>query len=132
MKYGPEITEEVARYLKNGNNRTDSVTLSGISYETFTVWMGTKPEFSEAIKRAEAECKARNITIIQKAAIKTWQAAAWYLERRFQDEYAIRQKLELNDERGNRPTADVLISTIRDLRGKITDLRKGAEVPTNK
>lgn len=98
MKYGPEKTAEIAGLLKNGNNRTDSCLLADISYETFTVWM-EKPEFSEAIKKAEATCKARNIQIIQKAAITTWQAAAWWLERKYWQEFAQRHE-EIGDKEG--------------------------------
>jgi hypothetical protein len=93
VKYGKERTEEIAQLLKNGSSRTDACTLAGISYETFTQWM-KKPEFSEAIKKAEAICKNRNITIIQKAAITTWTAAAWWLERKHPEEFAVRQRLE--------------------------------------
>jgi len=100
MKYGKDITKEIAAYLENGVNRTDAVVLSGISYETFTVWMKTHPEFSEAIKKAETKCKHRNISIIQKAARKTWQAAAWYLERKYHEEFALKQRHELTGRDG--------------------------------
>lgn len=92
MKYGPEITLEISNYLQNGNNRTDSCILAGISYETFTVWMKDKPEFSESVKKAEAHCKARNIAIVQKAALTTWQAACWWLERKHPDEFALKMR----------------------------------------
>ena len=89
MKYTPEITAAICKNLNNGNNRTDTCVLVGICYDTFIEWQ-KKPEFTEAIKKAEAECKSRNIQIIQKAAITTWQAAAWWLERKYKDEYALK------------------------------------------
>ena len=52
-----------------------------------------KSEFCEAIKKAETECKARNINVVQKAAITTWQAGAWWLERKHRDEFALRQEI---------------------------------------
>lgn len=97
MKYGPEKTLEIAQHLREGSNRTDACLLSDISYETFTEWM-KKPEFSEPIKKAEAECKARNIKIIQKAAITTWQAAAWWLERKHHVEFALKNQWAQPDE----------------------------------
>jgi hypothetical protein len=103
MKYGEEITEEIAELIAQGNNRTDSCLLAGIHYDTFCVWM-KKPEFSDAIKKAEATFKRVNITFIQAAALKSWQAAAWLLERRYRDEYALRiedhgkSKEEINKE----------------------------------
>ncbi len=90
MKYGPEKTKEMCDLLAGGNNRTDTCLLVDISYETFTVWM-QKPEFSEAIKKAEAQCKSFHIGIIKKAAEKTWQASAWWLERKHHTEFALKR-----------------------------------------
>lgn len=78
--------------MSNGSNRTDAVALAGISYETFTVWMRERPEFAESIKKAEAVCKQRNITIVQKAAVTTWQAAAWWLERKHPNEFGLKMR----------------------------------------
>lgn len=75
--------------MRNGSTRTDACCIAGIVYDTFLEWM-KKPEFAESIKKAEAECKQRNITIIQKAAITTWQAAAWWLERKHWKEFALK------------------------------------------
>lgn len=96
MKYSPEKTQEICKRLEIGLMRTDSCTLSDISYETFTQWM-KKSEFSEAIKKAELRCKERNVSIIQKAAITTWQAAAWWLERKMPEEFALKSKVEFPD-----------------------------------
>lgn len=93
MKYGPEKTEELCQLLRNGSNRNDACCIADIANDTFYQWL-QKPEFSEAIKKAEATCKNRNIAIIQKAAITTWQAAAWWLERKHQSEFAIKIKTE--------------------------------------
>lgn len=95
-KYNPDIVDEICKYLRAGNSQKDSALLAGISEDTFYEWM-KKSEFSEPIKKAEKECKARNIAIIQKAAEKSWQAAAWYLERKFKDEFSLRNELTGKD-----------------------------------
>lgn len=92
MKYGPEKTKEIAGYLAKGHTRTDSCILADIHYDTFCEWM-KKPEFSDTIKKAELVSKDKHIAIIQKAADKTWQAAAWWLERKHRDEYAVRKEV---------------------------------------
>lgn len=94
MKYSEEITQEICKYLRAGNSQHDSALLSGIAESTFYEWL-KEPEFSEGIKKAEYECKARNIAIIQKAAEKSWQAAAWYLERKYNAEFALKQINEI-------------------------------------
>jgi hypothetical protein len=90
MKYGPDITAEICKHLALGMGRVDSCLLSDISYETFTRWMEHHNEFCEAIKKAEAKCKERNVALIQRAAVTTWQAAAWMLERKYPEEFAQR------------------------------------------
>lgn len=92
MKYSKEITGEICKYLEQGMTLKDTAALTGIAQETFYQWL-KKPEFSEAVKKAEMKCKQRNIALIQKAAITTWQAGAWWLERRHSDEYALKSLL---------------------------------------
>lgn len=89
MKYSQEKTQEICKRLSVGLNREDAATLSDISKETFYQWL-KKPDFSDAIKKAELKCKERNVTIIQKAGITTWQAAAWWLERKHHNEFALK------------------------------------------
>lgn len=100
MKYSEELTQEICKYLKAGNSQLDSATLAGISEETFYTWKKEKVEFSEAVKKAESECKARSIALILKAGEQTWQAAAWWLERKYPDEFALKQKNEITGANG--------------------------------
>lgn len=90
MKYGLDMTKAIAELLEGGANRTDTAAMVGISYETFTVWM-QKADFSDAVKKAEQVCKQRCINVVQKAALGTWQAAAWWLERKHPAEFGLKK-----------------------------------------
>ncbi len=112
MKYSGETITELCKLLEQGNGRVDSCILVGLHYDTFTEWMRgripekllsglndeetkeKKSEFSDAVKRAETKAKQGMIDIIIKAAPKQWQAAAWYLERKFPNEYAQRLRTD--------------------------------------
>lgn len=94
MKYSDELTVEICKYLQAGNNIEDSCALANISKETYYTWKKTHSDFSDAIKKAELRCKARNIAIIQKAAEESWQASAWWLERKYKDEFALKNITE--------------------------------------
>jgi hypothetical protein len=60
----------------------------GIAQSTLYEWLKAKPEFSEALKAAEARAVVGWLAKIEKAASEgTWQAAAWKLERRHPDVY---------------------------------------------
>lgn len=86
-KYSPQIQAALYKWLRKGCSFKDACAMEGISYETFRTWENEKPAFSVAIKKAEAECKVARIQTVLKASDKSWQAAAWWLERRCPDEY---------------------------------------------
>lgn len=56
-------------------------------------WETEQPffEFFEAVKKAEANAEVAMAAIIRKASNESWQAAAWWLERRFPDKWGRRQ-----------------------------------------
>ena len=118
MKYSSEKTEEICKHLETGLRREDAWEFVGISEATFYEWL-KKPEFSESIKKAELKNKQRNIVIIQNAAKKTWQASAWWLERRFPEEFALKQRLEHTGKNGG-PIATVDVSRIKSARNLTT------------
>lgn len=61
---------------------------AGTGESTLYEWMERKPEFTEAVKSAEAEREKRLLIIINDAAPRSWQAAAWILERTAGQRYA--------------------------------------------
>lgn len=93
-KFSPQMQAALCKWLKKGCNYKDACAMEGISYETFRTWEKEKSVFSVALKKAEAECKVARIATILKASDKSWQAAAWWLERRCPDEYGRNPKGE--------------------------------------
>lgn len=91
MKYDKDHIDKIKEALENGKGRVQAAGLAGISYETFTVWMETKSEFSEMVKRAEGIGKDGNkyyaISCIFAKMKDQWQAAAWWLERNYPNEF---------------------------------------------
>ena len=98
-KLTPEIQHRVVQALGSGNTRTASAAFARIGLSTFERWL-TDPrpkyqEFRAAVEKAEADAEVRNVAIIQKAAPETWQAAAWWLERRRPQDWARTERLDL-------------------------------------
>lgn len=89
-KRNPATFRRLIDAVAAGNTLRDSCAAAGVDYSTFRKWMvegetqtsGPLHEFFEAIKKAEADAIARYVARIEKAAADSWQAAAWYLERR--------------------------------------------------
>lgn len=92
----------MADAIRGGNYANVAAQYAGIGERTFYTWMerGAADEepyaqFRQAIKEAEAQAEVRNMALIQQAAqAGTWQASAWYLERRYPSRYGRRERLE--------------------------------------
>ena len=54
--------------------------------------------FLEKTDKALAEFQAEALGVIKKASLKSWQAAAWALERRLQDNFAVRNRVDMKHE----------------------------------
>jgi len=87
-KLTPDVRDRIATMIQAGAYAEQAARAAGISSSTYYSWMerGERPfsEFSETIKTAEAVAEQQRVQHIHHAAdAGTWQAAAWWLERRF-------------------------------------------------
>lgn len=62
-------------WLKKGENQTE----------------GPFREFSNAVKKAEGDGVVGCLASVRKAGQQQWQAAAWWLERKFPESFALRR-----------------------------------------
>jgi hypothetical protein len=80
--------ERVCTALAAGNTRRAACAFAGISEDTLANWLRRHSEFADAVQKAEGDAEVRNVAIISRAAQQgTWQAAAWWLERRYPHDY---------------------------------------------
>lgn len=86
MKYCKELTKEICGYLEEGMSQRDACEMANVADSTFHEWL-KRPEFSEAIKKAILVDKKIHQGNIKRAAQTQWQASAWWLERKFRDEF---------------------------------------------
>lgn len=104
-KFNPETCHKIIQALEAGNYRKTAAALAGVSEPTFYSWIkqakeqktGKKVEFLKSVKKAEEKAKAYHLQQIRKASENgSWQASAWYLERKFPDEWGRREKVEMD------------------------------------
>ena len=87
-KRTPERRERILELLRTGNYMQVAAELAGISKDTLYEWIKADADFADAVKEAQASAEALHISNISRAAFDgTWQASAWWLERRFPDRY---------------------------------------------
>ena len=97
----PEIIKEITDAVRVGCYDYIAAQAAGIDPRAFVNWMnwgeaGKEPyvQVYESVKKARGEMERRNLTIITKASDKSWQAAAWLLERTSPERFGVRGKYE--------------------------------------
>jgi len=107
----PDIIQRVTDAIRKGHpNRTASI-LAGLGPSTNTQWLakgedelaawdgtgeaGRYAKYALAVKLAEAEMVEQQLGVIQEATERAWQPAAWLLERRLPDSYALQQRVQI-------------------------------------
>jgi hypothetical protein len=95
-KLEPKTLKRLVDAIKLGATYPIACKYANISYETFCAWRrkadeeesGLFVEFAEAIALAEGTAGVTALRKIQQASREgTWQASAWFLERRYPDQY---------------------------------------------
>lgn len=81
--------------ISEGLSQREASALAGISEDTLSLWKKDS-EFSEQIRQKQIENKLRHIKIINKASERHWQASAWWLERKYKEEFSLKNKLDIN------------------------------------
>jgi transposase len=90
-KFTQEVQDIIIRALNLGSTYELACQSAGIGYSTFREWIVEAEkdpcckyaQFAERVKKTEGAAVERWLAIIDAAAEKSWQAAAWKLERRY-------------------------------------------------
>jgi predicted DNA-binding protein YlxM (UPF0122 family) len=134
-KLTKELIEEIAQYLRAGNYIETTAALVGINRDSIYEWLkrGNAEiervsksnrarirkreeifvEFTDTVKKAQAQAEAMLVGLIGQAAQKNWTAAAWRLERKYPDKWG----------RTERNVATAQDDPVKELAQQIKDLR---------
>jgi transposase len=85
--------KEILAILAQGCSRSRAAQYVGCSPSTIRRAALREPQFAAALTRAEAQSELTCLTNVRKAGKKEqyWRAAAWVLERRHPEDYALRK-----------------------------------------
>ncbi len=97
----PEVEERLVALLASGCTIKDAAYAEGFDKTTVYTWLrrgrgGEQPyaSFLEKVNAASHRNKIARLTRITNAAMNDWKADAWFLSRRYPEEFADRTKLE--------------------------------------
>ena len=91
LRYGKRAA--VLEALRQGNTRRAACQAVSISPDTLYRWMAEERTLSDAVQKAESEAEFEAIKHVKAAFSESWQAAAWWLERRRRDDFGRNEKL---------------------------------------
>lgn len=94
-----EKVEKLLDGLRLGMTRRAACAFAGFSKTQFYRMLEADPgTFGTAVENAEGEAEASYSQVIAKATLdpKNWTAAAWWLERRRNQDFARRDKVEMS------------------------------------
>ena len=95
-KLTPQAETVILDALRRGNTRTAAFAAAGVARSKISVWLARFGTFRDAVEKAEAEAEVTAVgTITDAAASGTWQASAWWLERRRHTEWGKVDRLEI-------------------------------------
>jgi hypothetical protein len=117
-KLNIDVANRILDALRLGVPQSTATAYAGISRSTYYRWLAVADDsdapdefrdFRDAVRTARAEAEVRSIAVIQNASDRSWQAAAWFLERSFPEHWARKDRHEItgNDGRGIELSVDV-------------------------
>lgn len=120
----PGIQEKVLEALAFGATRRGACGWAGISEDSFARMLKKICGFAEQAKRAEHKAEARFVGFIARAAhAGTWQAAAWWLDRRLPQDYGRVERHQITSQNLNVPLPAEYVRAINRALGVTGALR---------
>ncbi len=80
-KFNPVTERRLIQAIEQGLPQTLACAHAGVGVATFARWRARYEGFDRQVKEAEARRAKTLVDVIQAAAPRSWQAAAWLLER---------------------------------------------------
>jgi hypothetical protein len=95
-KRTPALQAALCSVLAAGGTRRAACAHVGVDHTQFYRWLERDAPFRTAVEKAEADAELRFTTIIVTAASESWQAAAWWLERRRYADFGRKDRIEVD------------------------------------
>jgi hypothetical protein len=104
-KLTPAVLARITLALRDGIYAEQAAAVAGVHRATYYRWLaqgreastGIYHDFYDAVVHAEAESELAAIRIVRVAAEKHWQAAGWWLERRYPHRWGRADRLDPQD-----------------------------------
>lgn len=120
-KLTPEVVNTVCDRVAEGVPKKYAAQAAGIGESTLYEYLARDGEFAERMKKAEADAVMRNVRVVQTAAITTWTAAAWWLERRYAKDFGRKDQLALSEGEAGEAAKEAIEAIVGAIHSKVPD-----------
>lgn len=94
IKLTPEKRGVVLGSIAAGSSLRYAAAEAGVDHSAVIQLIKRDPEFAAKYAAADAKCYRRHIDVINCSSDEDWRASAWFLERRYRDEFGKQEKIE--------------------------------------
>lgn len=113
LKLNDDMIQRASQLIKEGNYAVVVCQYLGINESTYYGYVKQAEidieagndtiftKFFKSIKEADAYAEMEAVKNIKASSQSSWQASAWYLERKHKDKWSVKQALELTGKDGN-------------------------------
>jgi len=95
VKYNEENQAKLVDAVYCGLSEDDSAALIGIGEATLKKWKEKNSKLRRELKKASRLFKLERLKSIRSAGGKSWQAEAWLLERKYNEEFGARSRTDI-------------------------------------
>lgn len=85
--------QKVLGAVASGLNVKDACAVAGISRQTLYNHIESDSDFAQEFEKAQVGFKLSHLRNVASASQNDWRASAWILERKFKDEFSLRQEM---------------------------------------
>lgn len=119
--------------VAEGASRSAAAEAARISRQTLMNWLAAGRDgdpayvdFFDRVKTAEAKAEIEMVNIIRQAATRSWQAAAWWLERCRAETYALKRDVVPSDDGQSSDAAEGSeLAVVESVRAALLSRRTG-------
>jgi hypothetical protein len=86
-KFDDQRAARILEAIAHGVTYALAAEYAGISEKTLTRWRKANVDFDQQLREAEGNALMSWLTLIDRAALEDWRAAAWIVERRYPAHY---------------------------------------------
>lgn len=97
----PALIDQIVARIRAGSYALVAARSCGVASSTWYGWLkrgraGEAPysELVDVVEKAHGDAEVKHVALVAKAAEKTWQAAAWWLERHYPERWASDRNLK--------------------------------------